>query len=178
MVGVMKIDNPSAATVAAKLKTIGSNPSADELLQLLASQRGAPKAALAPIAKAAVGALERTFDKAADISQPDILGVYAEDAGKLQELIRAVGTLTPAMTAKVGALLNRIVDLRVAELRDLASPISRHDAAGAIRESDNLGESLKIDLARLPRYGFPRREVDIDALTFAVKRSAVDAFVR
>jgi hypothetical protein len=172
----MKIDTPSAATVSAQLKTIGPNPSADELLQLLAARRGAAKASLAPIAKAAVGALERTFEKAADLSQPDLLGVYAEDAGKLQELIRATGTLTPAMTAKVGALFNRVVDLRVAELRDLASPISRHDAADSIRKSEDLGSSLKIDLARLPRYGFPRREVDIDALTFAVKRSAVDAF--
>lgn len=181
----MKVDPRGRhADVAARLKRIGNNPGADELAGVMAELRGAPRAALEPLAQAVERSLERTLTTAFTVKQVDLLAVHAESAGKLVAMQRALvdaPTNCPmppsALEKRAGELMNRVVDLRIEGLRRLAAPTSRGAAATAIRDSEREGASLQGDLARLRRYGFEPRQVDVEALLFAVKRAAVDAFV-
>lgn len=176
---LMGSPSPSRGLEQRVERTLGRAAVADELLQVLADSRAqglqAP-ALLAQLASAGRQGLEQVHLAASQHSSPELLSVYAEEAGKLLELVRATEghrEAPEALRAGFAALANRVVDLQVARLRQLAN-----GGADSIPESESVAVSLQADLGRLRRYGAPARSVDVEGLLFAVKRAVVDRFAR
>ena len=119
------------------------------------------------------------LDRARGVAHPDLKAVFAEEAGNLLTIRRALAghprwdeADTQKRADQVKGLLNEIVDARIAVLHGLAAHPGGPDA---IREGEREAESLRTDLARLTRFGFEARRVDVGALDQAVKKAVVDA---
>jgi hypothetical protein len=104
--------------------------------------------------------------------------IYAEEAGNLLAIRRALAghprwdeADTQKVAGQVKDLLHQIVDARIAGMKALAANPSGPEA---IREGEREALSLKTDLARLTRFGFEPRTVDINALDHGIKKAVVD----
>jgi hypothetical protein len=130
-------------------------------------------------AQKAERAIDAQLEQAKGISQPDLLAVFAEEAGELLAIQRALAghprwdeADTKKSADKVQALLTRIVDARVDGLKSLAANPKGPDS---IRDGESEAASLKLDLGRLTRYGFTPPQIDVNALDQSVKKAVVDA---
>jgi hypothetical protein len=135
----------------------------------------AEKKQLAAVADRSIAA---ELQKARAVAQPDLQAVYADEAGNLLAIRRALEgnprTESPGLaklSRDVEGLLNQIVDARISGLRLLAAAPGGPDA---IRQGESEAFSLKADLQRLHRFGFTPRTVDVDALDLAVKQAVVN----
>jgi hypothetical protein len=123
-------------------------------------------------------AIAHQLQAAKAVSDPDLKAVYAEEAGNLLAIRRALAGHprwdepdTQKLADQVKGLLNEIVDLRISGMKALAA-----NPAGpeAIRKGEGEAVSLSSDLSRLTRFGFEPRRVDVDALDQAIKKAVVD----
>lgn len=128
--------------------------------------------------KKADAAIAAQLERARGVSQPDLKSIFAEEAGNLLSIRRALAghprwdeADTQKLADRVKGLLHEIVDARIAGLQGLAANPGGPDA---IREGESQAESLKTDLSRLTRFGFEARTVDIGALDLAIKQAVVD----
>lgn len=127
----------------------------------------------------AEAAIAGQLERARGVSGPDLKAVFAEEAGNLLAIRRAFAghprwdeADTQKVADQVKGLLHEIIDARIAGLRSLAA---NPGGPEAIREGEREAESLKSDLARLTRFGFEARTVDVGALDHAIKKAVVDA---
>lgn len=149
--------------------------SGDFVPMLSKPMTAAEKKKAAPIADRAIA---HQLEQAKAVAHPDLKAVYAEEAGNLLVIRRALAGHprgdepdTQKLADKVKGLLNEIVDLRIGGMKSLAANPGGPDA---IREGENQAGSLKIDLQRVYRFGFEPPTVDINALDQAIKKAVVD----
>jgi hypothetical protein len=123
-------------------------------------------------------AIAHQLEQAKSVAHPDLKAVYAEEAGNLLAIRRALAghprwdeADTQKQADGVKGLLNDIVDARIAGMKSLAANPGGPDA---IRQGESDAVSLKSDLSRLVRFGFDARVVDVNALDQAIKKAVVD----
>ena len=150
--------------------------SADFLPALTKPLSAAEKKAWGRQADAAIGG---QLERARGVAHPDLKAVFAEEAGNLLVIRRALAghprwdeADTQKLADQVKGLLDQIVDARIARLQGLAANPGGPDA---IREGEREAESLKTDLSRLTRFGFQARNVDVGGFDHAIKQAVVDA---
>ena len=128
---------------------------------------------------AADRAISAQLQQAQGVAHPDMKAIYAEEAGNLLAIRRALAghprwdeADTKKLAGQVEALLNAIVDARIIGMQALAA---NPGGPEAIRQGESDAASLKSDLSRLYRFGFEPRTVDINALDHAIKKAVVDS---
>jgi hypothetical protein len=162
--------NAPKPTSAAPLRSGDFVPALSKPLSAAEKKTWAAKADKAIAAQIAEGAR---------YSQPDMKAVFAEEAGNLLAIRRALAghprwdeADTQKLADQVKSLCTDVMNGHIDQMRTLAASPKGPES---IRDGESLAGSVKLDQDRLYRFGFDKPNVDIRSLDEAIKKAVVGA---